>query len=339
MKKGIAIAGSLILDKHYLIDDFPIEGTLSQVKSTDMSVGGICNLAIDLAKIDSSLAVDCIGLVGDDASGTYIKKYLAQFHSITINQIQSCGKTSETIVLNSHKSKERTFFHFTGVSDIFSEEHIDFKNLNCSLFLLEYLMLLKTIDSPDPEFGTIGARILAKVQSMGIETCIDMVSHKKANVSEIVKYSLKYCDYFCVNEYEAFLVSQIDFMEHDIINDKKIKNALLMFKTLGVKKWVVIHSSKVSYGLDCKTMKYYKVKSLALPSDFIKGKTGAGDAFYTGILYSAYKNQTLAEAICFATATAACSLSHVGSTEGLRSFDKVMEIYNQYKGEKKYEEI
>ena len=51
----------------------------------------------------------------------------------------------------------------------------------------------------------------------------------------------------------------------------------------------------------------------------VVGAGGAGDAFCSGVLYGAYCNRTLEEAIELGNAAAACSLTESGATEGMRT--------------------
>ena len=55
---------------------------------------------------------------------------------------------------------------------------------------------------------------------------------------------------------------------------------------------------------------------------------GAGDAFCSGVLYAAWKGESLKSAIELGTASAACSLSQPGATEGMRTEAEARELYN-----------
>ena len=110
------------------------------------------------------------------------------------------------------------------------------------------------------------------------------------------------------------------------IDAEKAYQALAALKAAGVKKWAVIHSPACCYGLDCETGSCECVPSLKLPEGYIKGTTGAGDAFCSGILYGAYRGQQLCEAMRFANACAACSLSEQNGTDGMRSWEEVLKL-------------
>lgn len=61
-----------------------------------------------------------------------------------------------------------------------------------------------------------------------------------------------------------------------------------------------------------------------------KEKTGAGDAFCCGVLYSAYSGGTIADALKLGTACASCSLSEVNGTDGMRKLSDVFALYEKY---------
>ena len=61
--------------------------------------------------------------------------------------------------------------------------------------------------------------------------------------------------------------------------------------------------------------------------DIMATAVGAGDAFCSGVLYGAWKGMDLKAAIELATASAACSLSAAGATEGMRPVAEVQKLY------------
>lgn len=67
---GIAVAGTVLLDKLKGISAYPDCGELVQIKSMDKAVGGLVpNVGIDLKKIDPTLEVFAYGKVGCDEEG------------------------------------------------------------------------------------------------------------------------------------------------------------------------------------------------------------------------------------------------------------------------------
>ncbi len=331
MGKGITVAGSLIADNYYLIDTYPEQGKLTNIRATDRAVGGTGNLIMDLAKLDADLSVKVSAMIGEGSNGRFIKKTLSEYPNIQLQNVVEYGETSMTMVMDAQDNHQRTFFYLPAASDAYDESAIDWEQVDADIFHLEYILLMKKIDAPDEEYGTHGARILNHARKRGMKTSIDMVSETSGRGGEIVRAALKYTDYCTVNEIEAEMITGIKILQEGVVNEENAYRALEELLKSGVSTWAIIHSPACGYGIDCESRKIIRVPSLHLPEGYIKGSTGAGDAYCSGILYGAYKNKSLEESMKLGTACAACSLSETSGTAGLRSYEKVMELYEQFK--------
>ena len=330
-RKGICVAGSLIADRFYEMDTYPKEGFLTTVRSGSVHIGGTGNLILDLAKLDSDLPVKVCAIVGEDDSGNELLDILGRYENVDTEDISRFGESSVTLVMNAKDTKQRTFFYLPGASDVFDESHIKWDSIGSKIFHLEYLLLMKKVDAPDPELGTHGARILKIAKDRGMITSIDMVSEQSDRVRSVVVPSLRFTDICCINESEAQAITGIELLENGAISPERIALALREIHSLGVSKWVVIHSPRCSYGYDAESDTVVKVQSLNLPAGYIKGTTGAGDAFCSGILYGAHCGYTIEESLKLAGACAACSLSESNGTDGMRSLSKTLELCEIYK--------
>ena len=329
-RKGICVAGSLIADRFYEVDSYPKEGFLSTVRSGNMHIGGSGNLILDLAKLDEKLPVKVCAIVGKDDSGKDLLDVLGRYKNIDTADISRFGESSVTLVMNAKDTKQRTFFYIPGASDVFDESHIKWDSIDSKIFHLEYLLLMKRVDAPDAEYGTHAARILKLAKDRGMITSIDMVSEQSDRVRSVVLPSLKFTDICCINESEAEAITGIELLENGAISPERVAIALRELHNLGVSKWVVIHSPKCSYGYDVESDTVSESKSLDLPAGYIKGTTGAGDAFCSGILYGAHSGYTLVESMRLAGACAACSLSESNGTDGMRSLDQTLALCDIY---------
>ena len=115
-----------------------------------------------------------------------------------------------------------------------------------------------------------------------------------------------------------------------MVSRETAEQALCELHRLGVSKWAVIHSPKHNYGYDATLDEMVCVDSLKLPQGYIKGTTGAGDAFCSGILYGAHCGDTLENSMKLAIACAACSLSESNGTDGMRSREEALSLIERY---------
>ena len=101
-KKGIAVAGNLMVDRVKNIDRYPPQGMLANILSVKNAVGGcVANTATDLAVMDSSIPVVAIGCVGDDEDGRFLMTRLQQ-KGVDISNIRvsSSSQTSFSDVMS-----------------------------------------------------------------------------------------------------------------------------------------------------------------------------------------------------------------------------------------------
>ncbi|HHU49909.1 MAG TPA: carbohydrate kinase family protein [Clostridiales bacterium] len=329
MSKGICIAGNAIVDLLYPIDEYPNEGELTTIRDgiKKTTGGALCNVIIDLAKLDPKLPLFAVGQIGTDDNAKLIKEKLSEYSNINMEGIKEKGETSFTAVMSSLKNKQRTFFQFRGANAEICEEHFDWDKLNVDLMHIGYILLLDALDAEDEQYGTKMARLLTKAKERGIKTSIDIVSEMGNRFKKIVPPALKYVDYCIINEIEAQQATGVLLHDGTRLLKENMKKALEELFSMGVSTWAVIHAPEGGYAMD-KSGEYIEIDSLRLPDGYIKGTVGAGDAFCAGVLYGAYKGMSLAESLKVGVGTAACSLSEEGSTEGVRSFEETMQFYN-----------
>jgi len=332
-KQGIAVAGNMIVDVLYPILGLPKPGELTTITEgiSRSSGGALCNVIVDLAKLDPSLPLTAIGRLGADGEGDYVLDKLNAYPNIDVSNVRREGLTSFTAVMADTVAKQRTFFHYRGANAKFCEADIDWKNVHANILHIGYVLLLDALDAPDEAFGTKMAKLLHAAQAHGIRTSIDVVSESGDRFQKIVPPALKYTDYCIINELEAEASTGIPLRNKagELLIDN-LPLALNRLKELGVSTWAVIHSPEGGFGLD-ETGAYVSVDSLRLPDGYIKGTVGAGDAFCAGVLCGAYRGYPLCASIELGTAAAACSLSESGASEGLRCESAAMRLYREMK--------
>ena len=334
MRNGIAVAGNMIVDNIFPIIGYPDIGRLTTISDGfHTATGGIvCNVLTGLAKLDPALSLQAIGAVGKDQNGIFLLEKLEKYANINTSCITKEGKTAFTNVMNDALTNQRTFFVYRGADSFFCEDHIDWNAIHAKILHIGYILLLDALDSPDETYGTKMARLLSHAQERGIRTSIDIVTEIGSRYEKLVPPVLKYTDYCIINELEAQQTTGV-LLRDDRNNllSENIPFALKKLFELGISTWAVVHCPEGGFGLD-KSGRFESMDSLSLPSGYIKGTVGAGDAFCSGVLYAAHQDMSLRQGVELGIACAACSLSSASSTGGMRRLDETMALYQTMKG-------
>ena len=326
---GIACLGNMIIDVIKKIDSYPELGNLASITDVSYATGGLVpNCLLDLAKMDPALPLEAVGLVGRDAYGDRIADALSAAGADTRHIVRHPTlRTSFTDVMSC--GRERSFFHYRGANAAFGPEHIPLDGLRAGILHFGYILLLDALDAPDPVHGTVLAGVLAQARAMGFKTSVDVVSEQGDRFTKCVEPSLRHTDFCVINEVEASAVTGIPCRNAaGRLLPERMRPICEKLRALGVKEWAVVHCPEGSFALDGK--QYLAQPSLALPQSEIKGKTGAGDAFCAGILYSASQGMALPEALQLATAAAAASLTQPSACGGLRPVAALYTMIDKY---------
>ena len=310
-KTGIAVAGTVLVDKLNEITAYPASGELTKILSVSRAVGGaVPNVGIDIKRVDPTINVKAVGKIGRDSEGDFLVSALAENGVDTSLLVRGEKPTSFTDVM-SIVGGQRTFFSFPGACADFGFDDVDFENLDVKMLHLGYFLLLDKVDGGD------GERILKRAKEMGIKTSIDLVS-ENSDRYHIVKSCLKYVDNVIINELEAGMIAGIEPKRENL---EKIARAI---KDMGVGERVIIHMPEV--GVCLSDNGFFELPSWNLPKGFIKGKTGAGDAFCAGALIGIYRGLDEMGILTLASKAATASLSAPDSIGGMVSEAEIDEM-------------
>ncbi len=307
---GIAIAGSILVDKINEISAYPSVGELTQIRAVKRAVGGcVPNVAIDLKTLSPETDIYAIGKVGQDDEKTFLLHELGD-RGIDLTGIRVSRKerTSFTEVM-SIVGGQRTFFTYPGASAAFGLSDMNFESFKADMLHLGYFLLLDKVDGGD------GEKILAKAKSLGIKTSIDLVSENSDRYKLVIP-CLKYTDNVIINESEA---GKIADMEPTKENLKAIAQKIMSY---GIGERVIIHMPALSVCLS-KDGTYTSLPSYDLPKGFIQGTTGAGDAFCAGALLAIYLGKSDEEILAIASKAAVGALSAADAVSGMKSLSEL----------------
>lgn len=102
------------------------------------------------------------------------------------------------------------------------------------IFHLGYLLLLDELDSPDPEYGVVAARVLKGLQRQGPETSSTWF-RRGDRFRRIVGPCLPYIDYLIVNEIEAGAVCGLQLRDPEGVLHDRMEEA--------AKRWYSVASA------------------------------------------------------------------------------------------------
>ena len=325
-RQGIACGGIWVVDNVKVIDHYPPENSIAYITELSQGGGGAGhNVVIDLARFDANLPLYAVGLLGSDSYGDFLVEQCRQFPNINLDQLRRTDRdsTSYTDVFSIKASGRRTYFHYPGTNRLFQPAHVNLDSLSVKMFHLGYILLMDAMDQPDPEYGTVAARFLAKLQAHGIRTSIDLVSEDSDRFRHLVPPSLRYTDYCIINDWEAEKLTDVPLRKEGRLLAGNLPKIGAIIFGFGVKELVVIHFPEGGYLLSKDGVELLQ-PSLDLPADYIVGSSGAGDAFCAGILYGLYEGWDIAKTLRFATCAGALNLNNLTTTGGSKSWQEVI---------------
>jgi sugar/nucleoside kinase (ribokinase family) len=321
---GIGIVGPLNYDIHYVVDAYPEKGSHTTILSSAVRVGGIGNISGQLSRLDSDIPISLLGTCGTDDKGTYLRNFLeSRFPNIDFHRTIPVRESSYTLIFDSLSTKERSFFSTAGVRFPDDPVSVDLEGVECSFLLLEYLLEGGWRDAEDNNVGIVAGSIFRQAQSLGMKTVLDLCSHQKPEAKKICATVFPYVNYLCCNEIEAAIATGKAVPQ----DDASLMEVLEILRDMGISTQIAIHSPVWNYLYDVRSRQIWKLPSLALPKEMIREKTGAGDAFLSGILYSAWKQWDCKKALVLAVATAASSLA---GKDGFETVVPVAEEFHMY---------
>ena len=313
MRKVVA-AGSILVDKINEIGAYPKAGELTQIRALSRAPGGLVpNTGCDIHILDPEIPVAAFGAVGDDDDGRFAVAELKRRGLDTAGVVVKPAATSFTDVM-SVPGGERTFFTYPGASADWGFDDFPFERVAAGdIVLLGYFLLLAKIDAGD------GLKILKELNRRGVETAIDLVSENSDRYG-LVRECLPYVDHLIVNEIEAARIAGTEGELRDV--------AEKLFE-LGVRKRVIIHMPEKGVSL-LKDGTWTETLSVKLPKGFIKGKTGAGDAFCAGCLVGIFNGLPEREILDLGGVAAVGALSAPGAVDGMRSAAELKKLISTF---------
>ncbi|MFT5896975.1 MAG: sugar/nucleoside kinase (ribokinase family), partial [bacterium] len=113
MRRGFICAGCWTADRIKIIDRWPAEEELATITGVDQQGGGSAhNVGIDIRKLDVTMPVATVGMLGDDTDGDFLFSQANKHQVETLQLRRTQDKpTSYTDVITVSNTGKRTFFH------------------------------------------------------------------------------------------------------------------------------------------------------------------------------------------------------------------------------------
>jgi sugar/nucleoside kinase (ribokinase family) len=330
-RNGIAAVGMWTVDHVREVDIWPPEENVAYILKETSAGGGLAyNVLVDLAKFDLGIPLEGTGCVGDDEDGRFL---LAECDDYGIDRsnvlVSNEARTSYTEVMSVQSTGKRTFFHSRGANSLLTYETTPFDRIHAAIVHFGYLLAMQGFDAPDPEFGTVAAKILHRFQEMGFSTSVDVVSERSERFLRIVPPALKYTDFLILNEFEAGQTTGHAILEGGNLDGKVLRDSAAQLLNMGSAQLVVIHMPLCAYALTRDGEELFE-PSLDVPDDYVKSTVGAGDAFCAGMLAGIHEGWELHRSLQFATAAGAAALGHPTTTGGLGPVAEIWELLERF---------
>ncbi len=331
-RSGVLAGGNWIIDHVKLIDAWPPQEALANIRSESWSNGGApYNVLKDLARLGAAYPLAAIGLVGQDADG---ERILAdcRAHGLDTAQLRRTADaaTAYSDVMTDGATGRRTFFHSRGANALLGPEHFDFSASRAKIFHLGYLLLLDRLDelvAGAPQ----AAAVLQRARAAGLVTSLDCVSENSDRFQAVVRPVLPEVDVLFANDFEAEkLTGAVLRAPGDgSIRPAEVAAAARALTRLGVRQWVILHFPEGAYAVNPAGAEHWQ-PSLQVPAEAIRGTAGAGDAFASGVLHGLHEAWGMAEALRLGVSAAASSLSDATCSAGVLPAAECLRLASAY---------
>ena len=308
MTKPISILGIFVADLTFRTDRMPIKGETFIGNSFKLGPGGKgSNQAVATRRAGAETIF--ITKIGKDTFGEMAMKLYADegINSEYVWEIADMATGAASIVVNEETS-ENLIIVVPGAADDMVPEDLE----TAEAGIAKSSFFMASLEVPIP----VMQRGLEVAKRNGIPTILNPAP---AAILPDVVYGLS--DYFTPNETEAAMLAGIPVETVDqaeaaakIFLGRGVKTAVITLGELGV----YVRNSEISQHIPAFDM-----------GDKVLETTGAGDAFNGGFAHALADGMSLIESIRFGSATAAISVTRLGTAPAMPFNNEIMELLNK----------
>jgi sugar/nucleoside kinase (ribokinase family) len=326
-RSGLVTGGTWCADHNKLVDFWPQEDHIARILSEQWQGGGsACNLAVSLKKLDATVHVETIGLVGEDEDGRRLLA-VADNHGVVRDQLRVMPDlpTSYTDAYTSASTGRRTHVYCAGTSSLLTPDHFDLHSTTSKILHLGLPGIHERMDTPWHGDANGWVTVLKRARNAGLLTNLELVSVQSDRIAALVRPCLAYLDFFIVNDVEIGAVTGIETTADGKADVKACMRAVHVIMDSGTMQLVVAHFPTGAVYLERGREARFS-PSVDMPATAIAGANGAGDAFAAGVLYGALKAWPAIEAVRLGHSAAAASLRSVTTTASVVAWPECLEL-------------
>jgi sugar/nucleoside kinase (ribokinase family) len=313
MEKTIdcVLCGSCVVD--ILVRPVPLDipiggGRLFQADPIEVTTGGIVsNAGIALARL--GMRVTAFSYVGRDDWAVVIQRKLMQ-EGVDVQHLMThpSAATSTTAVMVD-PSGERSFAHCVGAPKLMTKatflDHLDLF-AGSRMTLVGYYSLMPNLE-PDL------AEVLAAIRQTGCQTALDAAGD--GGGMQPLDRILPHLDVYVPSRAEAI---------HQT-GQSDPQRMLEVYRECGAPGLLGIKLGAEGALLSPADGEFVEIPAVVPPGKIVD-TTGAGDAFYAGLLCGLLRGMQAADAGRLAAAVGACCVTGLGASAGLRSYNETARI-------------
>jgi sugar/nucleoside kinase (ribokinase family) len=305
------VCGSCVVDM--LIHPVPLHqpvgaGKLLPVEPIQITTGGIvCNAGIGLARL--GLRVAAFSYTGDDEWAAVIHRKLDAEQVNTDWLLTHPHAATSTTAVMIDPCGERSFAHSVGAPKLLDKDHF-LKHLplfaRSRFMLIGYYSLMPRLESELPT-------VLAEIRAAGCRTALDAAGAGGA---------MQPLDRI-LPELDVYVPSQAEAAHQTGLSDPRAM--IDAFRACGAPGIVGVKLGSQGALLSEAVGHYLELPAIQPPGPVVD-TTGAGDAYYAGLIAGLLKGLPLQQAGRLAAAAGACCVTGYGATAGLRGWVQTADL-------------
>ncbi|MDO8352373.1 MAG: carbohydrate kinase family protein [Aestuariivirga sp.] len=330
-RRGFITGGTWCVDNNRMVTHWPGEDGHAQFIEEERHGGGSgCNFALNIKRLDSTMPVETITIVGDDEHGRFLRS-LAQNAGVGHAQmhVTANASTQWTDAFVSKASGRRTHIFNSGASLSLTPDHFDFSSTNARYLHLGLPGMHQHLDRPWQGDANGWVTVLKRARAADLKTNMELASIDAEQLAELVRPCLAHLDLIIVNDGEIGALSGIDTLPGGVTDVAACQRAARHVLENGAMDIVVVHCPVIAIAVT-RDGKVFTKPSTEIPRELVAGANGAGDAFAAGMLYGLHEEWSIDDALTLAHASAAASLRSLSTTGAVEPWRKCLELANEW---------